>query len=351
MKKFAWGVVGTGAIAGNFCKDIASSADMTIAAICSRTKASAESFASQFDKVKIYDDFAAMLQDPQIDAVYIATPNHTHVAYTLQAIAAGKPVLTEKPLALNAADIEQIIEANAQHQAFAMEAMWSRFLPAIAALKKKIHAGQIGEIRRVAADLSYFREEHEQSRFFNRELGGGAAFDLGVYPLSLTIYLFGMPDQTRGNWMAAQSGCDMRSRFILSYQGAEAQLSCGFDRNGDNRFLICGSKGAIEIDAPFLKAQRLVIYSGWGQKFWLNCRLNKSGFFRKFLNRINLPGRRVERYTFAGNGLQFQAEAVMRAVNMKQNQSQVMPLEESHAVAAIIESVLAQPDVPDVKAV
>lgn len=342
MKKFAWGVVGTGAIAQNFCADISATQMMQISAVCSRDMEKAKGFAAQFSAVKAYDDFSLMLQDAAIDAVYIATPNSTHVLYTLQAIAAGKPVLTEKPMGLSVADIDQIIAANSKTASFAMEAMWSRFLPAITALKQHIHAGTIGEIYEVRADLSYLKQVDANSRFFNRALGGGAAFDLGVYPLSLTLYLLGLPDQTRGQWLAAQTGCDIRSQFTLTYSGAEAQLSCGFDRDGANLYLIRGSKGAIEIDAPFLKAKKLVIYSEKGQKYWLNCWVNKSRFFRKILNRLNLPGRRVESYDFAGHGLQFQAEAVMQAVRSQQSQSQVMPLEDTQAVAAIIESVLAQ---------
>lgn len=343
MKKFVWGVVGTGAVAQNFCADISATQTMQVGAVCSRNMEKAKAFAARFAATKAYDDFCLLLQDKEIDAVYIATPNNSHVVYTLQAIAAGKPVLTEKPLALSTADIEKIIAANTKTSCFAMEAMWSRFLPAVSALKKHIRAGTIGEIHTIQAELSYDKPMDANSRFFNRDLGGGAAFDLGVYPLSLTFYLLGLPDQTRGQWIAAATGCDLRSHFTLSFQGIVAQLSCGFDRDGANRYLIRGSKGAIEIDAPFLKAQRLVIYSGKSGKFWLNCWLNKSAFFRKFLNRLHLPGRRVEIYAFAGHGLQFQAEAVMQAVNAQQSQSQVMPLEDSHAVAAIIESVLSQP--------
>ncbi|MFK4824253.1 Gfo/Idh/MocA family protein [Paenochrobactrum sp. BZR 588] len=283
-----------------------------------------------------------MLENPDIDAVYIATPNNTHVAYTIQAIAANKPVLTEKPLGLSVADIEKIIAANTKTSGFAMEAMWSRFLPAITALKNHIHNGEIGEIREVQADLYYERQISAESRFFNCKLGGGAAFDLGVYPLSLTLYLLGLPDQTRGYWLAAPTGCDMRSHFTLIYPRTKAQLSCGFDRDGANRYLITGSKGAIEIDAPFLKAQRLIIYSGRWQQFWLKSSINKSSFFRKILNRFNLLGRRIETYAFQGHGLRFQAEAVMQAVSLHQSQTQVMPLEDSYAVAAIIQSVLSQ---------
>ncbi|MBB6260399.1 putative dehydrogenase [Paenochrobactrum gallinarii] len=345
MKKFAWGVVGTGAIAQNFCADIASTQTMQIKAVCSRDMEKAKRFGALYSISTTYDDFSLLLQDADIDAVYIATPNNTHISYTLQAIAAGKPVLTEKPMGLRVSDIDQIIAANAQTSSFAMEGMWSRFLPAITALKQHIHAGTIGEVQLVEADLSYLKPFDHDSRFFNPDLGGGAGFDLGVYPLSLTLYLLGLPEQTRGQWFAAQTGCDMRSQFTLIYPRAEAKLGCGFDRDGKNRFLIMGNKGAIEIDAPFLKAKRLVIYSAKGQKYWLNCWLNKSHFFRKILNRLNLPGRRVEFYDFAGHGLQFQAEAVMQAVRSQQNQSQVMPLEDTQAVAAIIQSVLSKPAV------
>ena len=124
-----------------------------------------------------------MAGDPDIDAIYIATPNALHAEQALRVIAHGKAVLVEKPLATSVADAERIASEAASRKCFAMEAMWTRFLPAVRAAKKLVDDGAIGKIARIDAELSYYRDEAADSRFFNPGLGGGAALDLGVYPI------------------------------------------------------------------------------------------------------------------------------------------------------------------------
>lgn len=340
-KDFRWGIWGTGTIANAFAADIQASSDMRVSAVCSRSMQSAEDFKSRIGADQAFNDAAAFLNSAEIDAVYIATPNAMHVPQTLQAIAAGIACLTEKPLTLDADGANQIEAASKAHHVFAMEAMWSRFLPAIHATREYIKAGRIGMVKRIEADLSYLREEDPKSRFFDPALGGGAAFDLGVYPVSLALSFLGLPDAVSGRWIRAKSGVDMRTVIELTYPHAKAHLSCGFDHDGENRMLIEGTKGAIMLHAPFLKAQRLTIFS----ESVLNSAIGPKGpggLVGKILNRLPLPGRTVEHHPFSGNGLQFQAQAVRDAVTRGETLSPIMPLEHSAAVANIISTVLAQ---------
>ncbi|KAA9368557.1 Gfo/Idh/MocA family protein [Ochrobactrum quorumnocens] len=340
-KNFRWGIWGTGTIANAFAADIQASQDMRVTAICSRSLDSAESLKDRVDADKAFDDPSAFLNSADIDAVYIATPNAVHVPQTLQAIAAGKACLTEKPLTLDADGANQIATASQAHNVFAMEAMWSRFLPAIHAAREHIKAGRIGTVKRIEADLSYFREENPESRFFNPALGGGAAFDLGVYPVSLTLSFLGLPDAISGRWTRAKSGVDMRTEIELTYASAKAHLSCGFDHDGKNQMLIEGTGGAILLHAPFLKAQRLTIFSAKAMSSAIGPK-GPGGLIGKVLNRLPLPGRTVEHHSFAGNGLQFQAQAVRDAVSRGETSSPIMPLEHSAAVANIVSTVLAK---------
>lgn len=338
---FRWGIWGTGTIANAFADDIQASTGMRVTAVCSRAAETAEAFRRRIGADKAFSDSGAFLAHPDIDAIYIATPSAMHVLQAMQAIAAGKPCLIEKPLSLDAAGARQIEAAAKAKNVFAMEAMWSRFLPAIHAARKHIDSGRIGAVTRIEADLSYIRAYDPQSRFFSPELGGGAAFDLGVYPVSLALYFLGLPDHADGRWQRARSGVDMRTDFQLGWRGATASLSCGFDRDGENSMLIEGTKGAILIHAPFLKAQRLTLFSAFAARSSLGPNGGK-GFVGKVMNRLPLPGRTIESYTFSGNGLQFQAEAVRDAVRSGRISDAIMPLDHSAAVADIIRKVLSK---------
>ena len=340
-RPIGWGIMGTGTIAGLFAADLSLLPQARLAAVHSRSRDKALAFASSFGLATAHDDEAAFLADPAVEAVYIATPNHLHVAQALAVIAAGKPVLIEKPIALKSADVALIAEAAQERGVFAMEALWSRFLPAVRAAREHIAAGRIGPVLRIRADLSYAHQPEPGSRFFDPALGGGAAFDLGVYPLSLTLHLLGEPRAVSGRWFKAETGVDIRSEFRLDYAGATAELSCGFDRTGANRFLIEGAQGALLLEGPFLKAQRLTAYVDPGRAAVAYER--GQGLATRLLDRLPLPGRRRESHGFPGRGLQFQVEAAMAVIRAGETASATMPLAESAAVLRIVETVLAQP--------
>ncbi|MEE9051227.1 Gfo/Idh/MocA family oxidoreductase [Brucella melitensis] len=336
---FRWGIWGTDMIASSFAADIAASAGMRVVAVCSHTTQTAQAFCRHIGINKAFGNPHAFLADPEIDAVYIASPNMLHVEQALDAIMAGKACLIEKPLSLDPEGARQIETASKARNIFAMEAMWTRFLPAVQAVKHAIDASRIGTVTHIEADLSYSRAYDPESRFFSPALGGGAAFDLGVYPLSLALYFLGLPEKVDGHCQRAASGVDLRSEFNLGWPSATAWISCGFDRDGENRMLIEGTDGAILIHPPFLKAQRLTffsrsaLHSPCGPK-------NSKGRIGNIINRLPLPGRTIETHAFAGNGLQFQAQAVRDAIRRGEISTPIMPLAQSAAVADIISRVL-----------
>jgi predicted dehydrogenase len=345
---FGWGIIGSGDIARRFASDLTLIPDAALVANYSRSAAGAEEFRGAHGSHRAYSDLDLFLSDSAIDAVYIATPNSMHLAQALKAIRAGKAILTEKPLAPSHTEASVIQREAARVKVFAMEAMWTRFLPAIVAAKAKVDAGEIGAIRKITAELAYEHEYEPESRYFNRSLGGGASLDLGIYCVSLAMHFLGQPQKISGLWHAAPNGVDISSRITLHYDEAEAQLACGFDRDGANHFVVEGTQGTLRLNAPFLKAQRLTIYRGFAQNAPFGPLPARSGFFAKIYDRLPLPGRRVEEYPFDGNGLQFEAMAVMDAMRSGARSVPIMPLPDSINALRAINIVLAQPAAPQI---
>lgn len=336
---FGWGIVGTGGIAQRFAADLAHIPQARIAAVQSRSPATAERFRAMFSAGAAYTELAALLADRTVDAVYLATPNAQHVEQALSSIVAGKPVLVEKPIALSASDVERIERAASDNGVFAMEGMWTRFLPAVQSAKALVDAGDIGDIVTIHANLAYRHEEAPGSRFYDVN-GGGSLLDLGVYPISLALFFLGQPTSVSGSWKAAVSGVDKSAEITLQFGDAKAHLACGFDRYGGNGFTLTGSKGSLRLEQPFLQAQRLTRFAGSTVP---SIETSPRSIARKIMARLPRAGRTEERYPFPGSGLQFEAAAVMDAVRQRKTHSDIAPLADSRAVLAIIGKVRSSP--------
>jgi predicted dehydrogenase len=175
-------------------------------------------------------------------------------------MAAGKHVLCEKPFTLNQKQSAELIDYAQRHKLFLMEAVWMRFIPAIAKLREWVADGVVGEIVSVAADFNFHLPFDANNRLFNRELGGGALLDLGIYPLSLTTMLLGFPDSIESHAVIGATGVDESDGLLLRYaSGAVALLTCGMRSNRPVTALIAGTRGHITIPAPFLRPDRLIL--------------------------------------------------------------------------------------------
>ena len=336
-----WGIIGTGQIARNFASDLELLPNAKLQAVLSRNGATAGQFASGHKTAMPYADFDAFLANKSVSIVYIASPNSAHVAQALRCIRSGKHVLIEKPAAPSEPEIEVIEREAARHGVFAMEAMWTRFLPGIAAVRKALADGVIGDVQAVRGTLSWKMPFDPGSRFFSKSLGGGASLDLGVYLLSLTMHLFGEPEKISGRWEAASTGVDLTAQYKLHYPGMEAELLCGFDTNRHNGFEINGTKGQIRVSDPFIRAERIEIVTG---KFVQRvAAIIPTGKAAKAFARLSFPGHRVLRYPLAGNGLHAQATAVMKAIDEGMLQHPLMPLSQSAAVLRAIQMLLSHP--------
>jgi predicted dehydrogenase len=340
-RTFGWGIIGTGRIASDFASDLRSLPEARLAATLSRDQSSADSFARKTGCAAAYSDIDRFMSDRAVSIVYIATPNSMHLPQALRAIRAGKAVLIEKPIAPSEPEVEVLRREAARNNVFVMEAMWLRFLPGIAAVKQMIEAGDIGVIQSVSGTLGWKNDFDPQSRLFDKALGGGASLDLGVYLLSLTIHLMGQPEKISGSWRAASSGVDTRAFYKLHYPNAVAELECALDRNLANTFEIKGSKGAIRVSHPFIRARRIEV--GTSEIAIRMMAISRSGAAAKLLGRLPFPGHTIHEFAYIGHGLSFQAQAVMHALRNGEKGHRSMPMPESAAVLRVISMLLAHP--------
>jgi predicted dehydrogenase len=339
-----WAVLGTGSIAATFAQDIRLSGNAQLVAVCARTPEAAATFSQRFGGLRIIPGIDALAADPQVDAVYLATPNTAHFDQARALITAGKPVLIEKPVTMTAAQARSLADLSTQHRCFAMEGMWPLFLPAVARVRELLACHAIGPITAVRAELAYAKTVDGNSRFFSKALGGGALLDLGVYPVALTLALFGSPRTITGKWQAASTGVDMSATIGLGYDCFKASLACGFDRTGSNRFIIEGKTGSLVIDGPFLRASRIVLTRNRMVHHLAlppgSGRLPRA--FGRIARALPLPGLTVCQYGFPGDGLQFEIEAASKAIREGRREESRIPLSASAEALGIIETILDQ---------
>jgi predicted dehydrogenase len=259
--KLNWGIMTTGSIARTFATDLANSRSGHLVAVGSRNSVTASSFAQDFGGVRAHGSYEALLADPGVNVVYVATPHPLHSAWAIRSAEAGKHILCEKPLALNRAEAERMIAAAQRHRVFLMEAFMYRCHPQTAALVALIRDGAIGELRLIRATFSLRMNYDPEHRMFKRESGGGAILDLGSYPVSFARMIagaasgraFAEPVEFRASGrLHPEARSDEYAAAVAKFPGdVVAELSCGSTVVNDISAQIYGTKGRITIPMPF----------------------------------------------------------------------------------------------------
>lgn len=346
-KIIRWGIVGTGTIARQFAADMEFAHGARLSAVCSRDLARAREFAGRHSGIAAFDSLASMIGAQAVDAVYVATPNAAHRLAALECIAAGIPVLVEKPMTASLDEALEIERAARSGGSLVMEAMWSRYLPAIKALRKALRDGAIGTVRKLEADIAWKHDFDPKSRFFDKSQGGGALHDLGVYPISLARFFLGEPVSVDASWRAAPTGVDIDATLHIHFATAEAEIRCGFDRHGSNRMVIEGDTGVVVIAPPFIKASGFTVYPSRRLADLAEPGGNTlAGRVRRELFlRLRLRGGKNHDFGFAGGGMQFEIEAASEAIRQGMIEEPDNRLDDTIAALRIIEAVLAKPPI------
>ena len=315
---FRWGIVGLGNIARSFATGLKAVPGAELAAVGSRSQEKADKFGDEFGAAKRYGSYEALAADPDVDAVYVASPHSKHKEDSLLCLNGGKAVLCEKPFTINANEAAQVIGVARDKKVFLMEAMWTRFIPLMGKVRELVKDGAIGEIRMVQADFGFRAGFNPKSRLFDPALGGGALLDVGIYPLSFASMLLGTPEHVTGTAHLAETGVDDNSAMLLRYpKGEIAVLATSVNITTPQAATILGTAGKIQIHPPFWIPKALT--------------LSRDG---KDDERIELP--------YEGNGYNYEAQEVERCVGQGLTESPILPLDETLAVMKTMDTLRAQ---------
>jgi predicted dehydrogenase len=260
MGNTRWGIIGTGKIAKEFAAALHDTPGAVLAGVASRSSASAEAFAQEHGVAQAYGSYQALVDSPDIDLVYIATPHTEHAANALMALDAGKGVLCEKPFTMNHAEAGQVVEKARAKNLFLMEAMWSRFMPALAEVQRIIASAEIGRVNQVTADFGFTAAFDPAHRLFNRELGGGALLDLGIYPLSIAAALLGPVTSVTAQAEIGATGVDLTTGFILRHEGGGVSAcACSLTAHTPVELTVSGPGGFIRMNSRFHHPESITV--------------------------------------------------------------------------------------------
>ena len=314
-----WGILGTGAIAHKFADALAVVPDAGLAAVGSRARHTADAFGDEFAIPGRHDSYQALVADPEVDAIYVSSPHPMHHDHTLLCLNAGKPVLCEKPFALNAREAESMIRCARDGGLFLMEAMWTRYLPAIAQVRQWLADDAIGDVRMMMADFGFRANFNPEGRLFNPDLGGGALLDIGVYIVSLASMVYGeQPSRVAALADIGATGVDEQTTMAFRYgSGAMAALACAVRTDTPRDARIQGTRGNIHIPTPF---------------------------YDTFTATLNVDGEEpvTARPDRVENGFKYEIEEAGRCLREGLLESPALPLDETLAIIRTLDAVRAE---------
>lgn len=316
-----WGILGAGKIARVFVADLLA-AGLRVSAVAARDPDRAARFAKETGIPVSHGSYEELVRDPNLDAVYVATPQPFHAEQAILAIEAGKAVLVEKSFTHDAPSARRIVDAARSRSVFAMEAMWTRFMPTFDEIRAEVARGTIGELRSVVTHHFQKLNASPTGRHYDPALGGGAVGDLGVYGISIAFHLLGTPHEIMAEGSVTASGVDTAASVVMRHgDGRVSTTLTAMDTPGPNGAAIIGTEGWIEIDP-----------------YWFG----PTGFTVYDAGRPSSPVQRFDRPAMAGRGMHFQALEVERLLREGALESPLMPLDESVSVMSALDEIRRQ---------
>ena len=323
MKNVKWGIIAPGRIADKFAAALNAVDTAELFAVASRDYDRAERFARKHDAQKAHTDYLQLVQDPDVDIVYVASPHTFHAEHAVLALEHGKPVLCEKPMTINSNQSTLVFETAHQHNVFCMEALWTRFMPVHQEIQKWVSRGAIGEIQMIQASFGFSFDFDPSGRLFDPYLAGGSLLDLGIYPITFAQMIMGdlVPERISAVATKGITGVDENLGMFLQYEdGAIANLSSSTRCNTDYTATILGTKGKIVVPM-FWCAESAELYATDRTESQLIEKIERKHFF---------------------NGYEWEILEAHNCLRSGSTQSEIMPWDKTLNVIQIMDEIRNQ---------
>lgn len=313
-----WGILGTGGIAHAFATALTKTPGAALAAVGSRSLESAEKFGREFGSPAAFGSYQGLCNASGVDIIYIGTPHPLHAENTTMALEGGKAVLCEKPFSMNLRQAEKMVALARSKRLFLMEAMWTRYMPALGELRRIVASGEIGTPRQLHADFGFNAPTDPAHRVNSRELGGGALLDLGIYPLSIAAAIMGPVKRVQALAEMSETGVDAQTAFSLLHEGGGMSVcSCSLLAKTPDVLTVSGPLGRVQMDAMFHRSPSLTVTLADGAS-------------------------RVVPTPWLGNGYVHEAIEASRAVREGLLESPAMRLDETLALMRVLDTIRGQ---------
>jgi predicted dehydrogenase len=317
MKKTTnWAILGCGKIAHKFAIDLKLLPNAKLYAAASRSVENAKSFASELGFEKAFGSYEEMVNDPEVDVVYIASPHSHHFEHALLCLNHRKAVLCEKAFALNSKEVNLMIETSRRQNTFLMEALWTRFQPSFNKVMEIIHSGELGTLKMVRSDFAFNAEYNPEKRLYNVDLGGGSLLDIGIYPVFMSLMALGKPSEIKTMATFCQTGAEESILMSFNYRGGEiASLLSSFASYSSTQTEFSFENGFVRLNRRF--------YSPTSITYWKSGEEEKLITFEKGI----------------GFGYELEAAHVMDCLDAGKKESDLMPLSLSLDLMEIMDRV------------
>ncbi|QOD60737.1 Gfo/Idh/MocA family oxidoreductase [Polaribacter haliotis] len=293
MKKIKWGIIGLGKIANKFAEDLGTIKDVELVAVASRSMDNANEFAKKFNAKKAYNSYEDLAKDPEVEAIYIATPHSFHKEHAVLCLQNKKAVLCEKPFAMNLKEVAEMIAVAKENNTLLMEALWTYFLPHYKFALEFLQQEKLGKVIELQADFGFHPTYNEESRVFKKEVGGGSLLDIGIYPIFAALSTLGNPKNIKANATFFENGADSTCSMVFEYENSKAILKSTLLEETKTEAIFTCEKGKLIINRQFHAPSSVTIISeGKEETIQFENKTNGYNFETEHFNQLIRDGKK-----------------------------------------------------------